>query len=289
MVLAPLFPLVVALICLALATIITVLMIQVMNSLGGVPGIGGYLVKAARSVAQAITNVCGEALSGVDHLIGGAFHKCAEFLDKTWHLISETPHVLAQVAKVVGDGLYRVSGLKAAVHALSRAVHVVLHRFVAIGRELHGIEHGIKQLERDLSKGIGEDVLPRLRHLERRLTHITEKVIPGVKDLAGEAEADAQAALGKINAIPWSADWKTWSEAIAAGLTALGLGWLSCRSNPFNRNPNACGALGDLADLLGLIVAIEAALDFDQLVHEAQDVAEVTASVIMDVFGLSNG
>lgn len=288
MVLAPFVPLVVAILCLALATIITVLMVNVMNSLGGLPVIGGKLAGLARSVAATITRVCSAALSGIEALIGGTFHRCATFLDRTWHLIAETPNVVAHLARVVGDGVYRVSGLRAAVHYLERIAHFALHKFGVIERELHGIEHGIKTLERELGKGIGEDVLPRLNSLDRELAKLRNKVIPGVKDIAEGAETDAQAALGKIEAIPYPTSAKSWGEAIAAGLTALGLGWLSCRSNPFNRNPNACGALGDLGDLLGLIVAIEAALDFDALVHEAQDVAEVTATGIMDVFGLSN-
>lgn len=286
MVLAPFVPLVVAILCLALATIITVLMVNVMNSLGGLPVIGGKLAGLARGVASTISRVCASAVSGIDAFIGGAFHLMASYLDKTWRLISETPTVIAHIARVVGDGLYRATGLQASVRYLERIAHFALHKFGVVDRELHGIEHGIKVIERELGKGIGHDVLPRLGHIERELGKIEHKVIPGVRGIAEGAETDAQTALGKIEAIPWNVNWKTWAEAITAGLAAVGLDWLFCRSNPFNRNDNACGALGDLADLLGLIVAIEAALDFDALVHEAQDVAEVTATGIMDVFGL---
>lgn len=261
-------------------------MVKLGQQMQNVPGIGGLIASAARAIGHGISVAFSAILGGVESIVGGTFHAAASLFDLTWHVIRGGPAVIAQIARVVGTLAYHVTGLHALVVYVHSFVHEINRVVTRLNREYVGIEHGIKTIEHELAKGIGEDLIPRVKHLERKLAHIENKTIPAIEGVAGQAEADAQTALGKINAIPWNVNWKTWADAITAGLSLVGLHWLFCRLNPFNRNDNACGQLGDLADLLGLIVAVEAALDFDALVHECQDVAEVAATGIMDVFGL---
>lgn len=261
-------------------------MLKLGQQMQGVPGIGGLIASAARAIGHGINVAFSAILGGVESFVGGSFHAAALLFDLTWDVLRGTPAVLAHMARIIGTLAYHVTGLHALVVYVHSFVHEINRVVIRLNREYVGIEHGIKTIEHELAKGIGEDVLPRIGHLERELSHLRNKVIPSIRSTADAAEQEASEALGKIESIPIPAGVKTWGEAIGLGLVAEGLSWLFCRANPFNRNANACGQLGDLSDLLGLIVAIEAALDFDALVHEAQDVAEVTATGIMDVFGL---
>jgi hypothetical protein len=52
-------------------------------------------------------------------------------------------------------------------------------------------------------------------------------------------------------------------------------------------NQRGCSMWGALDDLLGLVALGIVAADFEELVHEAQDLTEVATSVFDDVFGLS--
>jgi hypothetical protein len=277
-----------AILALGLALIATVLILAIFNSLSGLPVIGGKLVQLGHKVAQTIASACGAIASGVTAAVGVSLHAIGARLNATWRMMGEATAVLAHVARVVADHVYSLTGLRALVHRVTRIAHLTSATVRVVERRVHGIEHGLKTFERDISKGIGEDVLPRLRHEEKELTKLRHKVIPRLRAIAEGAEADAQAALGKIGAIPFPTGVKTWAEAIAAGLTALGLGWLRCDANPFHRNPAACGLWGDLADILALVVATELALDFEQAVHDAQAVAAVTVEAFYAAFGLSN-
>lgn len=287
MVLVPFVPLAVALLCLALATVITVLMVNVMQKLGGIPGVGGYLVSAARGVATTISRVLSAAVSGIEGFIGGTFHLAASYLDKTWRLISDTPAVLEHVARVVGDQLYRVSGLEALVRFVHSFVREISRDVTRLNKEYHGIEHGVRTLEHEISKGIGDDILPHLKTLDRAVTHLENTAIPALTDGVADAGENVTA-LGDYIAKNYVSEAQLLTEATAAAvLTAAGVSWLRCNSNPFNRNTGACNLWGDLADILGLVVALEAALDFETLVHECQDVAAFTTTAIQDVFGLN--
>lgn len=278
-----------AVLALGLALIATVLILAIFKSLSGLPGIGGALQNLGHKVAQAIAGACGSIASGVTHLVGVSFHAVAALLNLTWRTMDEATTALVHIARVVGDHVAGLARIEGTVHNAVRALHTLLHRFVQIGGEIGRLRHQLRTFERDITRGIGEDVLPRIRSLDRELGKLRHRVIPKIREIAEGAETDAQTALHKVEGIPFPAGVKTWAEAVAAGLAALGLGWLNCRSNPFSRNPKACNMLGDLSDLLGLIVALDVAVDFDQLVHDAQAVAEVTAEGVRDVFGLSDG
>lgn len=272
----------------AVAAYAVYLMVKIGEASGGLPVIGGAIASGAKKIGQAINNAMGFLFGGVAQYVGGAFHAMGVTLSRTWRLIAHTPHVVAEIAHVVGEDIYRLTGLRALVHSVTVLAHSLAHTLVKVGRELQGIEHGIKEFEKEISKGIGEDVLPRIRSLDKELTRLNNVVIPRIDAEAKAAEGTAENALGKIEAIPFP-NVDTWAKAVAAGLAALGLDWLtSCRSNPFTGNKEACGLLGDLGHLLGLIAAIELLLNFDQAVHDCQDVAAVTVTGFMDVFGLSN-
>jgi hypothetical protein len=122
--------------------------------------------------------------------------------------------------------------------------------------------------------------------LDRELHKLRTRVIPKIESEAQAAEADVTA-LGTYVRDNYLSNAETDIEAaVAIGLAALGLGGLRCNSNPWKNNPNACGLWGDLADLLGLALALGVALDFETFVHEAQAATEATVGAVEAFVGL---
>jgi len=278
--------LVVVLWTIAAALAIALIMNKLSAILDGVPWVGGKLSSAAKSMAQAISNAAGTLEAGIDHLIGGAWHALSRYIDSLWHQLTTQAHLIALLAHLVGRLVHDVVGMRHLVHGASRALHVVLHRFVVIGHELDRLGHRVKVLERDFSRGIGHDLRIRIKALEKEYTRLRDTVIPNVRGIAQEAEQ------GVTDLRKWVTDnvplvgTAAFAGAVAWALGHLGLSWLRCNSNPFNRSKNPCGLWSELDDLLGLAVLTVGALEFETLVRTAQSLTDEAVQDFEDVFGL---
>jgi hypothetical protein len=279
-------PYVDAVLLLALAFLIVGIMRSIAPFLARIPWVGGSIAGAAEGMARAIAHACGVAFGGIDHAIGVSFHAVAGFLGRSWGEMRSHAHAILQTATILGLVVATLHHLRALVHRIEGPLHTVLHRFVMIGRELHGIEHRIKTLERDLTKGIGHDLRTHVQGVERELHRIRSKVIPGIRSTAESAEAKAESALDWTRAHAYLPNVRTLEAAGAAILTTLGLNWLRCNSNPFHKNPNACGLWGDLAGLLGLVTTVLVAEDFEALVREMQALEGDAIGVAKDLFNV---
>lgn len=244
------------------------------HALQAIPVIGNKLASPFQAIETAITNACYSIEHGADELAGATWHRTASLLNWTWRELRSHAGALVAIATPVGALIALYHGIRALVHRLTHVAHGVSGGIKRLERKFHGIEHRVKTLEHEFSVGIGDDVLPRIRSLDRELTNLENRVIPGVRDLAGEAEADAQAALKRVEAIPFPTSVKTWAEAIAVGLGALGLDWLRCSSNPFNRNPKACNLWSELSQLLGVAFIAAELASLEELIKVAQIVTE---------------
>lgn len=283
-------PLVLLVIALGLAIIATVIVKALfgplISALQAIPLIGGKLASPLEAIARALTGALGSVEGGIDKIIGASWHLLSKQWDWAWREIRRHGVGLAESATMLGTLIGAYHLLRRLVHGIHTTVDAHSGAVKTLEKEYHGIEHRVKVLEREIGKGIGHDLRTRVAGLEDELGKVEGKVIPSLRSLAGTAEADAQRALADFRSIPFPAGVKTWAEAIAAGITALGLGWLRCDANPFNNNRNACNLWGDLAGLLGLVTAILAVEDFDTLVHEMQSVEEVTIAAAKDFFGI---
>jgi hypothetical protein len=164
--------------------------------------------------------------------------------------------------------------------------HGIEHGVKTLTKEYHGIDRRVHRLEHELAAGIGNDVRVEVGKLDRELHKLRTRVIPKIESEAQAAEADVTA-LGTYVRDNYLSNAETDIEAaVAIGLAALGLGGLRCNSNPWKNNPNACGLWGDLADLLGLALALGVALDFETFVHEAQAATEATVGAVEAFVGL---
>lgn len=280
MVLAPLSPFVAALVALGLAALLTLLTLATVRFLSQAPGIGPWIANKVTDAEHAVAHALSEAFAGIDSFIGGCIHTGARFLDHLWNVATGTAHALLQTA----EALARLTGAVGAAHSLARHAAQVVHGIDrlqrTLEREFHGIEHRVRAVEHDLTRGIGHDLRLGLRTLRKELHDVRTKTIPGI-------QSDVRTAEGEItNLYDWARGKAsllgigTFAAAVAAVLAKIGNGWLGCKENPFARSTNPCGLWSDLADLLGLATIAIAAADFQELVKEAQSLErDVTVAI----------
>lgn len=269
---------------LALALVIADLAFAVYLIVENLPFPLNKLAPAVKAISQAITNACGKVESGIDKLIGAAWHQSARQMDRLWHEIEHHALNIYQASSVVHSHAVAINELAAKWRSERAVAKARGGRIAHIEHELHGIDRKVREIEHELSKGIGEDVLPKIKSLDRELTKIEQQVIPGIRSAADTAEGEVTA-LGRYIAdnLVTKADIATEATA-AAVLTAAGLNWLRCNSNPFMNNRGACGLWGDLANLLALAaVDIAALASLYELVGIAQDVTPTVTKLASDI------
>ena len=155
--LAELGTLALVLLCLALALLIVAIMRKVGDIFRPIPIVGGYIAGAVGSLAQGITYVLGKAISGVEAAIGASWHLLARLTDSLWHHLAAQASGYLQLAELVARLVYAHSGLRTLVHAIEATVHGIEHGVKQLEREWRGIEAKVKQLERAVAHGIGHD------------------------------------------------------------------------------------------------------------------------------------
>lgn len=236
----------------AMALAAALLMQKIGSVLGGLPAIGGAIQSAMNKVAQEITNAAGTLENGIDSLIGASWHALAGFTNTLWHEIEAHSGIIAQYGGMLGKLIDFALHVKALATHAARNLEHGLARVGQLARTIEHLAHRVKALEHDWAHGIGDDVLPRIKSLERKITHVTHDVIPAVES-AEEALARDVTALGeyiRTNFLSTTTDAIT--AAVALGLAALGLGGLRCSTLTNMLGKRACGLWSDLEGLLGL-------------------------------------
>lgn len=220
---------------------------------GKIPFAGGIASDFLQTVEQSILNALGTAEGKIDHVMGVAFHKQAQLLAWLWREIKSHAGAIATIAEVLGGVYPFVAGTKALINRLTRHGHATTRQTARVERELHHLQRQVKALEHDVSKGIGNDVLPQLKVLDREIAKIRHKDVPAIQ--AGE-----QANAGEItNLWQWVKDHTlvtgtaAFAGAVAWALGRLGLNSIRCGalSRMFNRR--GCGLWNGLEDVLGLL------------------------------------
>jgi hypothetical protein len=275
--------LVVVLWTIAAALAIALIMTKIGNVISAVPVIGGPIGGAVKSIARAVSNACGALMGGIEQLVGTGLHLLARYLDKYLHQFVVHASLIGHLARIVGGELYRVTGLGALVHRLSKAVHAVLHRFVVIGREVFHLRRLVHRLEQDIARGIGDDVLPRLKSLDRELARVEHKVIPAI-------EADVTAVEHEVGALRKWIDrtipipgTQAFTAAIAIALGLLGLGGLRCNSLRNALGRRGCGLWQGLEDLLDLLVDAVIVVDLCALLPELEQLFSLVEAPLVDL------
>lgn len=260
---------------LALAFVLEDMIKNVANVVRGIQVVGGYLAGALDAIARAISAALGAIEHGIDSLIGATWHLFANYLDRTFSQLEAYSALIAHLASIVGNEIYNVSGLRGLVHGLERAFHGIEAGVRELTKEFHGIERRVVKLENDVAKGIGSDVLPRIRTLEREVAHVEGRVIPAVES-AETALANDVTALGEyVRANFLSSATDAITAAVVVALTALGLNGLRCNSLLNSLKNRGCGLWSGLEDLLGLFTDLVVFTDVCAVLTLLEDAAGI--------------
>jgi hypothetical protein len=237
-----------------------------------IPGLGGLTASGLRAVEQDLDNKLGSIEHGIDALMGASWHRFAELNEWMWRELKQHTLIGQLIAWEVKELANAYHHLRNLAHDAHDIADVLRHPVRELQHLYHGIEQRVRQIEHDVSKGIGDDVLPRLKTLDREIDRIEHKVIPSIR--AAEREADAaisdlyEWAKGKASLLGVG----TFALAVAAALEALGLGGLRCPQFSNLLRKYGCG-LGTLLDgiigLLGALFVVESVCTFLPYIEDA--------------------
>jgi len=273
-VLADLVPLVVFGVALAL-TIMCIALTKAFfgvtgSVLGKLPIVGGWIDATGHHIEQRITNVLGAVALKLEAGIGATWHMSARLVDWIGREINRHAGLLSLISSLLTPfGV--ISGLTSDVRRARHLIGALLHRLEGIG---HDLGRRIGHVER----GIGEDVLPRIRGLEREVSRDVAR--ERARARAAERTADREI----TNLWKWArrhtlqAGTLAFSGAVAFALARLGAGWVRC-SNWRRIGRQVCATdpsliddlLGDLLVLAGIFSVVEFARDAQALEGEAMD------------------
>lgn len=247
--------LLIALAAIAIALLIVDIMRNVGNLVQNIWLIGGALASGVDAVAQGIQYVLGKAEAGVDSAIGASWHALAWFARAWWHEIEGEALAVLGLAELVARLVYAHAGLRALVHYAEHVVHGIEHGVKSLERRWHGIEARVKQLERDITVGIGHDLRVGLRDLENEVHGIEKGTIPALVSGIDAVEGELTQLENFIGAIPGTTFLAWAATIVAAAIGTVGLKALRCSGfgNLFNRL--GCGMWSILDGLLGLVVS----------------------------------
>jgi hypothetical protein len=270
-----------------IALIIAVVMGYVAGVLHGLPFPLNQLAGPVEKLAKGISNACYAAIHKSEQLLGASFHLLARYTDKLWSEIRRHAVATLEAATIIGTIVSVVHLLRKLVHQLTNGHHVVSQAIKTLEHEYSHLRHRVKAIEEQLARGIGHDLRTRIKALEKEYTGLKDRVIPDLRAGIKAAEGEVADLKNFLKVVPGT-KYLDWVAAIGlAALASLGLDFLKC-DNAKNMSKNrGCSTWSALDDLLGLLALGIVAEDFEQLVHEAQDLTEGAVTVFDDVFGLS--
>lgn len=246
--------LLVALLAIALAQQLNNILKAVADLIPSVHGVFDPLKSAIMSMAQGISYVLGKAEAGVDAAIGASWHLLAHYMDKLWQQIEREAIGYLRLSELVAKLVYHYSGLRSLVHYSTATLHGIEHGVKTLERKFHGIEARLKRLEHDVAKGIGNDVRTGLRDLRTEVKGIEGTVTTTIPNAIDYAEAQTTALGRFIGAIP-GVSYLDWVKGLAlAGLAALGLDWIKCEEGKSLYKQRGCGMWNDLGNVFGWLV-----------------------------------
>ena len=239
---------------LATALAIAVIAGYISGVLQGLPFPLNKLAGLMSAVAHAITSACGKLESGIDHLIGAAWHALARYMDKLWSQIEAQAGLAAHEARLLGDLLYAHLGFKAAVQSIKATATAAWHLAKRLEREYRGIEAKVRTLEREIGKGIGNDVRAQIKALDTEITGIEQGVIPQLQAGIKAAEGEVTQLENFVKAIPGTSYFKWAAGIVTAALGVEAFNLLKCGFLRNLWNNRGCGLWNGIDDLLGLFI-----------------------------------
>lgn len=248
------------------------------GTLGKIPVLGGWINSGIRDVERKIVATMSGAAQSVDEKLGAALHELGRIIDWVGREIARHANLLELIAGLLA-GTAGVGFVAAAVGRLLGRLHAL---------EANA-EHAISRVfgnEQRVARGIGNDVLPRIRSLDREISRVLEPEIAGLRAGERALEHGAIKTWDWILRHPKVAASTAFAGAVAWALARLGAGWVRC-SNWNKIGRQVCGTpTSEIEGLLGLFVAGVSVLELRELVKLAQSVEKVTAQGIQDLLGV---
>lgn len=221
----------------------------------GLPYIGGYIRSGLDAVVHALNSALGAAVRTAQRLVGASWHLTSRLTDWLWGEIKKHANLIAYIAPLLASVLLALRGIKYLAHHAASLVHSVPARFKAVAHEVEHLLHRVKVIEHDLANGIGNDVLPRIKSLDKELNKIRTGTIPAIE------AADAQAASAISNLYDWAKGKAslvgvgTFAFAVAAVIGQEAFSLLRCSEFGGLWNKWRCGLWNLLDGLLGLVIS----------------------------------
>lgn len=241
------------------------------SAVGWIPFLGSVVERSLTDVEHKLVSILSQAAASCDAKMGAALHELARVIDWLGREIRSHANLLLTLSTLLlGPGF--ASEIRQAIALVRRLLHVHSSTFTHLWKDLLALSHRVT--------GIGADVLPRIRSLDRRLSR--EVTREKARARAAEHALDREVtALGKwVRSHPWTIVTDAFVGAVAIALTKLGLDWIKCDSAKKLAKKRGCGMWDDLDSLLGLAVTAIAIADLKTLVREAQKVEHATAEAI---------
>lgn len=242
------------------------------GTLGKLPIVGGWINSGLGTVEHKIVSVMSQAAEGAQSICGAALHVVARQIDWMGREIKSHSNLIAAIA-LLSLGVVDFKALNQAL----RGVHAQAD---ATAGTLSHANRRIGAQEKRLAHGIGEDVLPRVKGLERDVGHVITHDIPGLRARARTAERDAAKAwkVAKANTRAWGT--LAFAGAVAWALARLGASWVRCpTANKFFKR-RGCNAWNDIDKLLIGAALIELQFTLELLATVGREVIKDGSELI---------
>lgn len=279
-------PLVDAILVIALALVAKKIIEALFSPLTGVAVIGGAISGAINAASKAVAAACGTILGPIDHAVGASLHAMARLTVSVGLGIKDAAGTLADASGLIATIAVAVHGLRNLINHVRGITASVGSTIKTLSRGLHALVHRVTHIEHVLAGGVGHGIAERLLRLEKDVKHLEKHTIHQLEQDVAAIPQDITNYLNGIGLDISKVDTAAFAAAVTFALADIGLGGLSCRSNPLKDNTAACSWWSGIASLLGLAAAVWAVEDFEQLVKQMQGLEADVVTGFKDLTGL---
>jgi hypothetical protein len=242
------------------------------GTLGKLPVIGGWINSGIHSVEQRVVHVMSAAAAGAQSIAGAALHTLAREVDWIGREIRNHSNLLALLA-TLSLGAAQPWELQLLVRELRKLIRG------NAGTASHAI-HRLGNVEKRLEHGIGEDVLPRIRGVEREIDRVLDHDIASLRRRARTLDREYERLWKwtRVNTRAWGT--LAFAGAVAFALSRLKVGWIRCPKLA-KRGPALCNLDDALfAALLADSLLIVGSLSLVEFAREMVDVTDTAVRPI---------
>ena len=233
------------------------------GAVGWIPFAGNVVTSPISKIEQKVISYLSGLEQDIDSAMGHAVHNLATLINQLWHALEESTVMAALWPQYLVQAIWSI-GLKSAVRWIKKELRVLERKVQHAGTRVIKIEKTVTRVViRTTVKNSKRITVAVPKYVHRELLEIRHEARHAAK-LANIAIRKAESSL-----VPQSA--KTWPEAVAMALPALGLAIpklaldaIKCTQFQNLFKNRGCSLWKDLEDILGLLAD---ALIFDAMCH----------------------